>query len=291
MPIKQHQLLEISYLKQFCDGIRLDRNPQEVRRKIEYLLNFYSVINFSMNPSPDLLLFRARLSNEDGFPNISDIGIPPAHKVTAGRLNEPRKPALYVSKTIATIFDEVNVASGCYVQVAAYKPKGTDGPRVAIIGDIKNVFRWGSSKHLPLLTEYFKKTIRELASIHESALLSYIFTDSFLSDLLTDEAAKEAGYIHTQSLAELLYQKHPNLDGICYEGVSSDGGWNLAIRPTSAERLLEIETVWLFKINHYYGYGLYDHTLIKSAKNISKDGTIIWDNTKPANIWNNTQPD
>jgi hypothetical protein len=74
-----------------------------------------------------------------------------------------------------------------------------------------------------------------------------------------------------------MYQKHPRLDGICYEGVASDGGWNLALRPTRAKKLLKIDTVWLFKVNHYYGYGLYDHCLIKSAKNIAHDGTIIWD--------------
>ncbi|MEM5504982.1 RES domain-containing protein [Shewanella frigidimarina] len=276
MTIKHHDLLEITALKNFCDNLRELNDPVIIKKNIEFLLHYYSVINFKLTPSSDKLLFRSRKANPSGFNNISELNSPPSDLTQAGRLNESKKPILYLSQNISSTFDEIRIEVGDYVQVAAYRPKMDIGPHVAIIGDIKEVFRWGSSRHSPVISDYVSKTLREMTQNESKAYLSYIYTDSFLSDLLTDKAASTMGYIHTQSIGELLFKKHPHLDGVCYQGIESEGAWNLALKCPSAEKLLEIESVWLFKVEHLYGYGLYDHTLIKSAKRIEENGHIHW---------------
>lgn len=278
MVIKHHKLLEISYLRSFCDDLRQQRDPQIIRGKLDFLLEFYSVINFHLKPSPDKLLFRSRKSDSSGYRNISELGSPPPELTKAGRLNESKRPVLYLSQNILSTFDEIRVTEGDYVQVAAYRHKDFLGPHIAIIGDIKEVFRWGKSKHHVNISEYVTRTLIDMTKDDGMAYLSYIYTDSFLSDLLTNKLASKNEYIHTRKIGDLICKKHPHIDGVCYPGIESDGAWNLALKCSSADKLFEIDSVWLFKVNSSYGYGLYDKTLIRSAQQIDPSGNIHWDN-------------
>lgn len=277
MTTKEFKVLEISWLKSFCDDLLADREPASIKEKLKFLLDFYSIINFQLNPSPDKLVFRARKADKHGFNHVSELGCPPVELTEAGRLNEPHRPILYTSQNMWSAYDEIKAKKNDYVQVVSYKFKENQTPYTAIIGDIKETFRWGQSRHSPAITGHVKKTFKSLAERNPQALKSYIYTDSFLSGLLTDQAAGEKSYIHTCSIRELIFAKHAHLDAIYYQGIESSGALNLAFKKSRAFDILSIDTVHLFKIDHSYGYGVYDQTLVKTAKSIGDSGYISWE--------------
>jgi hypothetical protein len=116
MTIKHHDLLEITALKNFCDNLRELNDPVIIKKNIEFLLHYYSVINFKLTSSSDKLLFRSRKANPSGFNNISELNSPPSDLTQAGRLNESKKPILYLSQNISSTFDEIRIEGGDYVQ-------------------------------------------------------------------------------------------------------------------------------------------------------------------------------
>lgn len=277
MATKEYKLLEISWLKGFCDDLLADRDPASIKKRLKFLLDFYGIINFPLVPSPDKLIFRARKTDEHGFNHVSELGCPPAELTGAGRLNEPHRPILYTSQNMWSAYDEIRAKKDDYVQVVSYKFRESQAPNTAIIGDIKDIFRWGQSKHSSAITDHVKTTFNSLAERNPLALKSYIYTDSFLSDLITDHAASEKKYIHTCSIGELIFEKHTNLDAICYQGIESSGALNLAFKESRVLDILSIDSIHLFKIDHSYGYGVYDQTLVKAAKSIEGSGRIFWE--------------
>ena len=105
---------------------------------------------------------------------------------------------------------------------------------------------------------------------------SYIYTDAFLSNILKSSEAKENNYIHTMHLSEIVFNKHPTIDGIIYDGIESNGAINIALKDSSHNNHLKPESCFIFKINKKYGYGIYDHTIINRSNNIDDFGNIAW---------------
>jgi len=276
MTIKTHKLLDINYLKQFCSDILADTNHNSIKEKQRFLLKFYSIINFKLVASPDKLVFRARKCDDIGFDNIVEMGPPPVHLTKSNRLNEANKPVLYLSNNMWSSFDEIGMKDNDYVQVISCKYNKMKDPSIAIIGDIKEVFRWGNSRYSKFITDYIKRTFYDLGKQNLDGLKSYIYTDSFLSSLLTDSSAKDKNYIHTQSLSELIFEKLPHVDGVAYQGIESSGAWNLALKSKSFKEFLSVNSVHLFHINQCYGYGIYGQQLIKKATRITDSGKIVW---------------
>jgi len=126
------------------------------------------------------------------------------------------------------------------------------------------------------ITDFVSRTLKELADQNDGCLKSYIYTDSFLSQILKDKSAKSKNYIHSKSLFELISEKHSHIDGIAYEGIESSGARNLALTPKAAKSCLSINNIFLFRITNSYGFGLYDFQLLKQAERHDSSGLINW---------------
>jgi hypothetical protein len=78
-------------------------------------------------------------------------------------------------------------------------------------------------------------------------------------------------------LAKLIFEKHPGFDAIVYPSVMLEGAMNLAIKPESADRLLEIFGISVMRIRKKYDYGIFDFELLRNAKGYEKNCDIRWD--------------
>ncbi|EOH6036940.1 hypothetical protein SLJ62_11890 [Acinetobacter pittii] len=272
-----HDLLHIDSLKKLCEEIRQEKvNKIFIEEKLKFLLNYYSVLNF-VNIKKDSLIFRARkLESNDSYDHVKELGAPPAHVTKANRLNCPLDPVYYLTHNMLCAFDEIRTVAGDRIQVMVYEPNKQISPRLAIIGEKKNVFRRGSSKYSSEIGSYIIKTLSDLFKKDQVAFQSYIYLDSFLSDLLNDKEANKLDYIHTQSLLRLMQKKHPDIKGFMYDGVASDGAINIALDVDIAEVYLKpIYTITL-NIVEVYGYGLYKYKIEKKSKIILENGSIVW---------------
>lgn len=104
-----------------------------------------------------------------------------------------------------------------------------------------------------------------------------MFTDAFLSSILRDRDASKTNYIHSRTLAKLIFEKNPEIDAIIYPSIALESAMNLAIKPESADRLLGIFGTSVMLIKEKYDYGIFDFEVLRNAKGYEKNGDIRWD--------------
>lgn len=68
----------------------------------------------------------------------------------------------------------------------------------------------------------------------------------------------------------------PEVDAIWYPGVALQNGVNLAIRPSTADKLLSSFVSFVLRIDRLYDYGIYDFTVLRHTDKFDSDGTILW---------------
>jgi hypothetical protein len=104
-----------------------------------------------------------------------------------------------------------------------------------------------------------------------------IYADSILSSLLKHKSKESNLYHVTSHIPKILFDKIPDIDGIAYEGISSNGAYNIALKPTSSQKHLVPKHCYLIKIKKCFGYSIYDEEFVKHSKKISFDGLISWE--------------
>ncbi|OLY76466.1 hypothetical protein AU074_18410 [Pseudomonas sp. ATCC PTA-122608] len=264
--------LPLEFLDDLSSSILKSTNPEFVREKLSLILDHYQVLNYEFNY--DSAFWRARKCiDENGFYNISELGSPPKELTRAGRLNEINDPILYTSINQYSTLDEISAEEGDYIHIVAYKQIPDHAFCCGTIGEITHINRWGSG----LTSETVGKLLNEFMSNmpHEFGK-SFVFTDAFLSSLLKDKNAKDTNYMHSRILANLVFSRNPQLDAIAYSGVALESSRNYAIKPNSANRLLQVEASLVLKITKKYKYGMYDFQILKNAEGVEFDGRFIW---------------
>lgn len=275
---KTKYLLNLSKLEKINDILHSSKQENEILENLKLLLDHSSLINFTVNGDPVRKLFRAVKSDEDGFSELSRIIQPPHDKCTLGRLNKRNDPILYLSNHMNSAFDEIEAKEGDFIQVLQYELSYQDSPRLAIFGENQHIWKWRTAK---FTSEEYKKTfLKKLNSLINEEKIeehkSLIYADSILSSLLKSKSNSSNLYHVTSHILGILFNKLPDLDGIAYEGVSSNGAYNIAIKPTSSHKYLTPKCSYLFKINKNFGHSIYDEKFIKQSKKISFDGLIHW---------------
>jgi hypothetical protein len=272
-----HNLLHIDFLKKICQEIRQEKiDKRAVEEKLRFVLQYYNVINFNCTKKNGLFFRARKLESNDSYDHIRELGAPPIHLTRANRLNAALDPVYYLAHNMLCAFDEIRTNVGDRVQVIVYEPNEKILPRFAIIGEKKNVFRRGHSKYSEEIGNYITKTLHSLFEKDPVAFQSYIYLDSFLSDLLNDKEEGEIDYIHTQSLLRILQRKHPDINGFMYDGVASDGAINIAMDIDIAEAFLKPIYAITLSILDKYDYGLYKYKIDKKSQIILENGEIIW---------------
>jgi hypothetical protein len=266
------KVLPIDYLQNLSRFILGSTNAAEIEEGLRAVIEYYGIINYNLGYSGPLWRAR-RCAFSNGFKNIKELYYPPREMTKAGRLNEPNAPLLYLSMHNLTTFEEINASNGNYVHMIGYKLIGNNKLRCGILGEITHVARSGRA----LTSEELGNQLnRILNSSDYEAGKSFVFTDAFLSSILRDRDASKTCYVHSRTLAKLIFEKHPELDAIVYPSVALESAMNLAIKPDSADRLLEILVTSVIRIRKKYEYGIFDFEILRNAKGYEGNGDIRW---------------
>ena len=251
----------INYIKQICQDLKACDSISKAKILTEAIVSAYPLLNFDIRTDQEFRFLRSRKCGKIGFSKLNEILSPPHNLVQAGRLNSANNPILYASKNAWATYDEIGAEKGDFVQSAILKIKASS-LKVCTIGEYKNAQRWGSSSY-PNLTAELSKFAINLAQSNQDAFKSIIYLDSFLSSVLTDRNAKKNGYLATQHLAEAIFKKHPDIDGIFYKGVESGEALNIAIQEEKSSNLIEVDDLFVCEIIDNHGHGIFDTKIIK----------------------------
>jgi len=265
-----HKLPPIDYLQNTARSILAERDRKLLRGKLFSILQYYQAINYQLSYGWPLWRVR-KCPSAEGFSRLSEVHYPP--KPGAGRVNEPGIPMLYVCFNKFTAFQEVKASQGDFIHLIGYKQK--EPILCCTIGEINNVQKSGRAITAEKLGNELNTILNGL-SFETGA--SLVFLDAFLSALMKDEGASVNEYIHSRTLAAILFEGNPRFEAIHYPSVALQGSMNLAIKPEVADAHLTIAGSSVVRIEQVYDYGIYDFRLIRNALGFYDDGTICWDN-------------
>ncbi len=267
------KVLPIDYLQNLSRSILGSTIASEIEKGLRIVIEYYGIINFNLGNT--LPFWRGRIcASSDGFKNIKELSYPPRELTKAGRLNDLHAPLLYLSMNNLASLEEINASKGNYVNSIAYKIIGENKLRCGILGEITHVARSGRALISEELGTHLNRILNET---EYEAGKSFVFTDAFLSSILRDRNASKTNYIHSRTLAKLVFEKHPGFDAIVYPSIALESAMNLAIKPESADRFLEILGISVMRVRKKYDYGIFDFELLRNAKGYEKNGDIRWD--------------
>jgi hypothetical protein len=264
--------LSLPHLDELSTSILASTDGTFVREKLSFLLDYYQVINYEMKY--DRAFWRARKCPTDkGFERIDELDHPPAKHTVAGRLNEKNAPVLYLSANLMSTFEEIGASPGDFLHVAAFEQLPNEFLRCATIGEITHVHRWGSGLTSEMVGQLINNQLNQMP--HDFGK-SFVFTDAFLSSIFKDISARQTQYVHSRTLASLLFERNPGIDAIAYSGVASEASRNYAIKPMAAKRTLQISANFVIKVIRKYKFGMYDFDILRNARGVESDGRIVW---------------
>ena len=241
--------------RQAADGWSTGRSP-----RTPFLLEHAEVINYEAPYSSPLWRGRKCASASD-FDNIAEVGCQPAASARANRLNSAGSPLLYVSATQFALFEELMIEEGEFIHVVAYSMSQRT-MRAALLGEYTSVARWGRAMMGDAMSNVLRGRLNAMP-FEDAKRLLYI--DAFLSSVLKDKGASASEYIRSRVLAELIFERLPELDAITYPGVALEGAMNIAFKPASASRLLQDQYSSVLRLGRRYDYGVQDFELVRAA--------------------------
>jgi len=121
--------------------------------------------------------------------------------------------------------------------------------------------------------DYFTKAYKyQEDKFSKNVFLAYVLCDAFLSDILR---RKESGNLYkVTSRLFSIYTADPEVDGIIYTSVKSEGDPVVALKTESVDTKLRHVSCDSYRILHDYRYAKYEafHTYCGSINN----NAIIW---------------
>lgn len=269
------QILHIDYMHEMSELIMSSCDSTYVTEKLRFALDFSGIINFDLAYDSPLCRVR-KLDEKQPFNHTSDIWYPPREFAKVGRLNEEGSPYLYVSVTLETALLEMKAQAGDHFQVGIYKFKKGKTPRMAVVGEKSRAIKGVGNSISPTLANEMIRIFTKLAEKDIILANSYRYADSFFDHIMRDPDARAKGYLHSRTLAKLIFEKHPSIDCFLYHSVASAGGQNIAMPCSKADELVGLLDTFVIRVNKVYPYGIYDIDFINRPKNIDDKGYIFW---------------
>ncbi|WP_103105005.1 RES family NAD+ phosphorylase [Brevibacillus reuszeri] len=160
------------------------------------------------------ILFRGRISSEDGFP-VEEMGAPPSDKVTAGRANSAGISCLYLANDLDTTIHEIRAGIFDYVSVGRFELT-----QDIVVVDLKAI------DHISPFIDGCDFVEHAINKEHLKRINLEIGRALRRSDSVLD-------YIPTQYIADfiksILHEGEPEYAGIEYNSTINLTGQNLAI--------------------------------------------------------------
>lgn len=162
-----------------CDlafqAILLRKSDTEVQAAFEMLLQEYPVLSFELGRGS--IFWRGRKCGVAGFPKEADLAYPPPEFASVGRLSGSGAPCLYAATRRSTVFAELDVAVGDYVQLVGFRVLSDKAVRAISIGDLFHVYKTGYLRAFG--TDPEKAISRLLNSYEHEKGLRIVYVDAF----------------------------------------------------------------------------------------------------------------
>lgn len=269
---KRILLPPINWLQDRANEIMLESDERAVEEGLRAILRYYEPLNYTLGYGAPL--WRGRKCDTDkGFRSLSEVHYPPAESAGSGRVNDDGSPLLYVSFTQLTALTEIRAEPGDVVHVVGYRTRKDKPIRCFTLGEFANVHLRGQG-HLP--SEVSERINRILLKMDFEAGLSFVFLDAFLASVMADQKMESMNYIHSRTLARLLFEKYPDISGVHYPSVARGGAMNLAVKPNVADGALDFMGTSVLDIDEKFDFGLYRFSVMRCATEFDTDRTIKW---------------
>lgn len=272
--MKTKQILQIDYAVNLTDKIKASTSESFIEEGIQFILDFYELINFNLSYTRPFLRARKTIDSKP-FNSTSEIYYPPPEVTQAGRLNEPRVPFLYLSTTIDTALIEIGAKTGDIIQISGYSYK-KEPARLGLIGEIFRATKGTTGFIDKENANHISEAISKMGQQDRKMAIAYLFLDLFLDEIFRNPEASQQGYLHSRILSRLLLEKNKSIDGFIYHSVANYGAFNIALPYNKADKYLGLVNTILVRVIKGYPYGLYDVEIIKTPQKIDNKGNISW---------------
>lgn len=269
---EKRRLPPIDWLQDRANEVMLQRDERAVEEGLRAILRYYEPLNYTLGYGAPL--WRGRKCQTDkGFNSLFDVHYPPAGSTGFGRVNDGGSPLLYVSFTQLTALTEIRAEPGDIVHVVGYRTRSDKPIRCFTLGEFANVHFRGQG-HLP--SDVSERINRILLKMDFEPGLSFVFLDAFLASVMADQNMESMNYIHSRTLARLLFEKYPDISGVHYPSVARGGAMNLAVKPNIADDALGFMGTSVIAIDEKFDFGLYRFSVVRCATEFDADLTIKW---------------
>lgn len=258
-----------------CDEVfrtMLENEASEnVEAKLDAILKDYPVLSFELGRGS--VFWRGRKCGEEGFLQELEMSYPPAGNASLGRLNDQGMPCLYAATRRSTVFAELGVGVGDYVQLAGFRVLADKTIRAIAVGEYFHVYKTGYLRILGRDPD--KATSRLLNSLDPEHGKRIVYIDAFLGNLLADKDAKTKNYVASRLFAGKAFKKS-GADAMFYPSVQDTIGMNLAVLPNAFDERMHGACAQLVQITKIRSFGFYEHRVCKQATGVDDDGCYIW---------------
>lgn len=273
----------ISILNNFIDE-KCNLSIQKIDDILVELIGFFTTsLCIPLGASTKFLRARAYKINyqETDVTQLSYISKKSDSKIKIGRLNNDNYSLYYGclyfedKGGVSVAFSESNSEINNTVNVL--RSTAIDDVFVYFVGIYDYVHRHCKPRFMPqdmfdLFNEVYKYQQQKFS---DSVFLAHVLCDAFLSDILR---RKESGNLYkVTSRVFDIYGADPEMDGLIYTSVKSEGDPVVALKPMSVDSKLQHVSCDSYKILDDYGYAKYyaSHTHRGTISN----NIITWENT------------
>lgn len=208
-----------------------------------------------------------RLSKEHSPENISELLWNPSES-NVGRANLQGRSVLYVSDRIETSLKEARAFDG-YVSLSEFQIREGEKFRICPLGELLTIQRTGHAVFLNGSEEVIQSMIN---ACDEEDVKSLLITDSFL---LKCFLAEDESYSLSSFIAETIFGKNSEIEGIGYSSVQQYRANNVAIRAERFWKSWAVVGVRIMSVS-YLAEGFYHNFDVGHVTKIDADGNLRW---------------
>lgn len=203
---------------------------EEIDAQLSGLLDSLGTYSVSTVQTTPFKLWRIRKFNYL-FKEVAECWEPPASKAPMGRCNSAGSPVLYVAKDLETPFEELNVQQGEQVYLIKYKAIQSLSLKKIVPEDF-------------IATDSNKKPIYDRES-----MLSYQILREFVRSEFLRPVGSGTEYLHRISSSMCrVWLNDEQSDGWIYPSVQAPSKYNIALKPSSARKKLQIDDVKIVRL-------------------------------------------
>jgi hypothetical protein len=271
---------KISILNDFIEQKR-DMSDQLIDDILSEIVGFFTTtLHIPLEAHTKFLRARSYKTNhlETDVTKLSYIPLHLSDIATLGRLNREKQPVYYGciyfgdNGGVTVAFSESNSEVGDSVNIL--RSTVLSDVNVHYVGIYDYVHRHCRPRFMPQeMFDYFTEVYKyQEEQFTESVFLAHLLCDAFLADILR---RNESGNLYkVTSRLFSIFAERPEIDGIMYTSVKSEGDPVVALKTDSVNTKLQHDSCDSYRIINDYGYAKY--RAVHTHSGSINDNSITW---------------